>query len=172
MRGHIAAQLAVKLKHTLKLSDAMASDYDAVFLAPEHFTQVLRKAAQMDDAKATEFLDRPDPFGLFRGFAIEVFVVGLRVGAGGMDDAVPVVRRSIERVKLQRNISAIDNIMIGAGRDDHRETGPNRGMHTVENRLARAFLHTEELIEFMDFHSDLLLGVQRHDDELAVLSCI
>jgi hypothetical protein len=29
-----------------------------------------------------------------------MFVVGLRVGAGMMDDAVPMIRRRIERIKL------------------------------------------------------------------------
>jgi len=113
-----------------------------------------------------------ESYGLFGGFAIEVFVISLGVGAGGMDNAIPVVRRSIECVKLQRNISGIDNIVIGAGRDDHRETGVDRSARTVENRLARAFLHPEELVEFVDFHSDFLLGLERHDDELAVLSRI
>jgi len=111
-------------------------------------------------------------YALFRGFAVEVLVVGFGVGAGGMNNAVTVVGRSIERVKLQRNISGIDDIVIGPGRDDYRETGSDRGADPVENRFARAFFHPEELVELVDFHSDFLLGVERHDDELAVLSRI
>ena len=51
-------------------------------------------------------LPRPDPFrgvadSLFRRFAVEVFVVGLRVGAGMVDDAVPMIRGRINRIELQ-----------------------------------------------------------------------
>ena len=112
------------------------------------------------------------PYGLFRGFAVEVLVVSFGVGVGGMNNAVTVIGRSIERVKFQRNISGIDDIVISPCWDDHRETGPDRGARTIENRLPRAFLHPEELVELVDFHSDFLLGVERHDDELAVLSRI
>jgi hypothetical protein len=41
---------------------------------------------------------------LFRRFAVEVLVVGLRVIAGMVDDAVPMIRRRIERIELQWNI--------------------------------------------------------------------
>ena len=34
-------------------------------------------------------------YALFRSSAIEMFVVHLRVCAGGMDDAIPVVRRRL-----------------------------------------------------------------------------
>ena len=40
---------------------------------------------------------------LFRRFAVEVLVVGLRVLAGMVDDAVPMIRRRIERIELQWN---------------------------------------------------------------------
>jgi hypothetical protein len=41
-----------------------------------------------------------------------VFVVGLRVGAGMVDDAVPMIRRCIERIQLQWNIAGIDNVVM------------------------------------------------------------
>ena len=40
---------------------------------------------------------------LFRRFAVEVFVVGLCVGAGMVDDAVPMIRRRIERMMRMLN---------------------------------------------------------------------
>ena len=40
---------------------------------------------------------------LFRRFAVKVFVVGLRVGAGMVDDAVPMIRRRIERMMRMLN---------------------------------------------------------------------
>ena len=44
---------------------------------------------------------------LFRRFTIEVFIVGLRIRAGMVNDAVPMIRRRIERVKLQWNTALI-----------------------------------------------------------------
>ena len=38
---------------------------------------------------------------LFRRFAIKVLVVGLRVVAGMVDNAVPMIRGRIERIELQ-----------------------------------------------------------------------
>jgi len=45
---------------------------------------------------------------LFRRFAVEVLVVGLRIVAGMVDDAVPMIRRRIERIELQWNTAGID----------------------------------------------------------------
>jgi len=60
---------------------------------------------------------------LFRRFAVEVFVVGLSVGAGGVGDAVPMILRRIERIELQRNTAGIDDVVIHSRRDDYREAG-------------------------------------------------
>jgi len=43
---------------------------------------------------------------LFRRFAVEVFVVGLRIGAGMVDDAVAMIRRRIERMMRMLNCSS------------------------------------------------------------------
>ena len=40
---------------------------------------------------------------LFRRFAIEAFVVGFRIGAGMVDNAVPMIRRRIERMMRMLN---------------------------------------------------------------------
>jgi hypothetical protein len=79
--------------------------------------------------------DQPGIDSLFRRFAVEVFIVGLRVGASMVDDAVPMIRRCIERIKLQWNIAGIDDVVIGAGRDDDREARSDRRPNAVENRL-------------------------------------
>ena len=42
---------------------------------------------------------------LFRRFAVEVFVVGLGLGPGMVDDAVPVIRRRIKRVEFQGSVA-------------------------------------------------------------------
>jgi len=111
---------------------------------------------------------RPADF-LFRRFAVEVLVVGLRVGARMVDNPVSMVRRSIERVELKRNAAGIDDVVIRPGRNEHRETRPNRRANTIENRLPGPLLDPEELIELVDFCPDLFLGLECHDDELAVL---
>ena len=37
---------------------------------------------------------------LFRGFAVEVFFVGFRLGTGMVDDAVAMIGRRVERIEL------------------------------------------------------------------------
>src|ERR1035437_4955673 len=106
---------------------------------------------------------------LFRRFAVEVFVVGFRVGAGMVDDAVPMIRRRIERIELQWNTAAIDDVVRRPGRDDDREARSNRRPNAIENRLTGPLLHAKKLVELVDFRPDLFLGLQRHHDELAVL---
>ncbi|MDP1638721.1 MAG: hypothetical protein Q8K74_00780 [Candidatus Nitrotoga sp.] len=105
---------------------------------------------------------------LFRRFAIEAFVVGFRIGAGMVDDAVAMVRRHIERIELQRDAAGIDDVVIRSRRNDYRKAGGNRRTNAIENCLAGSLLHAEELVEFVDFRPDLFLGLKRHDDELAV----
>jgi hypothetical protein len=56
---------------------------------------------------------------LFRRFAVEVLVVGLRIVAGMVDDSVAMIRRSIERVEFQRNTTGIDDVVICPSRDDY-----------------------------------------------------
>ena len=52
-------------------------------------------------------LDTSRVDSLFRRFAVEVFVVGLRVGAGMVDDAVAMIRRRIERIELQGTLPVL-----------------------------------------------------------------
>ena len=53
---------------------------------------------------------------LFRRLAVEVFIIGFRVVTGMVDDAVPMIRRRIERVELQWNIALI---LLSFGRICH-----------------------------------------------------
>ena len=91
--------------------------------------------------------------------AIEVFGVGLRVGAGVVDDAVSMIRRRIERVELQWKIAGVDDVVIRPGRHDDREARANGRSNAVENRLTGSLLHAKELVERVDFRSDLFLGL-------------
>jgi hypothetical protein len=106
---------------------------------------------------------------LFRRFAVIVFVVLLRFGAGMVDNAVPVIRRRIKCIELQWSAAGIDDVVIRPSRYEHGETRADHRANAIENGLARPFLHAKELIELVHFHPDLFLGLQRHDNELAVL---
>ena len=86
-----------------------------------------------------------------------------------MDNAVPVIRRRIERVELQGNAAHVDNVVLRPGRDKHRETGCDRRVNAIKHGLARPFLHPKELIELVNFHPDFFAGFQRHDHELRVV---
>ena len=88
---------------------------------------------------------------LFRRFAVEVFVVGLRVSAGVVDNTVSMIRRRIKRVELQGNTAGIDDVVIRSRRDDYREAGPDHRANTIENRLSGPLLHAKELVELVDF---------------------
>ena len=96
---------------------------------------------------------------LFRRFAIEVLVVGLRVVAGMVDDAVPMIRGCIERIELQWNTAGIDDVVIRPSRDDYREARSDRRPNAIENRLTGTLLHAKELVELVDFRPDLFLGL-------------
>ena len=60
---------------------------------------------------------------LFRRFAVEVFVVGLCVFRGMVNDAISMIRRRVNRIQLQRNTAGIDDVVIGPSWDDYREPG-------------------------------------------------
>ena len=96
---------------------------------------------------------------LFRRFAVEVFVVGLRVGAGMVDDAVPMIRRRIKRVELQGNTAGIDDVVMRSRRYDDRKAGLDCRPNAIENCLTASFLNAKELVEFVHFRTDLFLGL-------------
>ena len=95
---------------------------------------------------------------LFRRFAVEVLVVGPRLGAGMVDNAIPMIWRRIERIELQWNTAGIDDVVIRPSRNDYREARPDRRPNAIENRLTGTLLHAKELIEFVDFHPISSLG--------------
>ena len=66
------------------------------------------------------------------------------------------------------NTTSIDDIVIRPSRDEHGETRADHRVNAIENGLARSFLYAKELIELVNFHPDLLLGLQCHDNELTV----
>src|ERR1035441_5556767 len=88
---------------------------------------------------------------LFSCFAVEVLVVGFRIGTGMVYDAVPMIRRRIKRIKLQWDISGIDDVMIPPSRDYYCEASADRRPNAIENRLTDPLLHAKELVGLVDF---------------------
>ena len=72
---------------------------------------------------------------LFRRLTVEMLVVLLGIRTRAMNDAVTVVWRSIERVKLQWGRTRIDDVVLGASRNEHSEAGADRTADAVENSL-------------------------------------
>jgi len=60
-----------------------------------------------------------------------VLVVRVRLGAGMVDDAVPMIRRRIEGVELQRNSAGINDVVIRPCRDDYRKAGADRRPNAI-----------------------------------------
>ena len=96
---------------------------------------------------------------LFRRFAVEVLVVGLRFGAGMVDNTVPMIRGRINCIELQWNTAGIDDVVIRPGWDDYREARSDRRPNAIENRLTGTLLHAKELVELVDFRPDFFLGL-------------
>ena len=89
-----------------------------------------------------------------------------------VDNVVPMIQRCIKRIELEWNTGSIDDVVIRPSRHEHSKAGTDLCAHTIENGLACPFLDAKELIELVDLHPDLLLGLQRHDYELTVLGRI
>ena len=96
---------------------------------------------------------------LFSRFAVEVLVVGLRIFASMVDDAVPLIRRRIECIEFQWSTAGIDDVVLRPGRDDYREASAERRPDAIKNRLTGPLLNAKELIELVDFRTDLFLGL-------------
>ena len=60
-----------------------------------------------------------------------------------VDNAVPMIRRRIERIELQWNTAGIDDVVIRPGRDDYREARADRRPNAIENRLT-CLLYTSD----------------------------
>lgn len=60
------------------------------------------------------------------------------------------------------------DVVIRARRHDDGEARADRRPNAIENRLTGPFLHAKELVKRVDFRPNLLSGLKRHDDELAV----
>src|SRR5450759_2159024 len=60
---------------------------------------------------------------LFCRFAVEMFLVSQRVGAGQVDHAVAMIRRRVQRIKLHGHGAGVDDVVRRPGR---RPASPER----------------------------------------------
>ena len=95
---------------------------------------------------------------LLRRFAVEVLVIDLRLVASMVDDAIPMIRRRIERVQLHGYSPGIDDVVICSSRDEYREARPDCRPNAIENGFTGTLLHAKELVELVDFRPDVFLG--------------
>src|SRR5450759_345017 len=89
-----------------------------------------------------------------------------------VDNTITMIWWGIERIEFHWSIAGIDDVVVRSSGDEHSEACADFRVNTIQNGLARAFLHAKELIELVHFHPDLFLGFQCHDYELTVLRCI
>jgi hypothetical protein len=85
-------------------------------------------------------------------------MVALRVDASMVHDAVPMIRRRIERIELQWNTAGVDDVVIRPSRDEYGEARLNRRPNAVEYRLTGPRFDAKELIELVDFGPDRFRG--------------
>ena len=85
-----------------------------------------------------------------------------------MNNAIAMVRRRVERIELQLDITSVDNVVIGSSWNDNGEARTNLSANAIQDCLTGTFLDAEKLIELMHFHAELFCGVQRHENKLAV----
>ena len=75
-----------------------------------------------------------------------MLVVGLRIGTGMVYDAVPMIRRRIERIELQWDIAGIDDVVIHPSRDYYCEASADRRPNAIENRLTGPLLQQDSAL--------------------------
>ena len=76
-----------------------------------------------------------------------------------MDDAIPVIRRRIERIELHWTAAGIDDVVIRPSGDEDGKARLDGRPNAVENRLTGTLLHAKELVELVDFRPNLFLGL-------------
>ncbi len=75
----------------------------------------------------------------------------------------------VDRVKLEINTAGVNDVMIGARRDDHSETIFGFGFLAIDDKFGLALVDAEELIMvWVNFSADFFTGEKRHDNELAI----
>jgi hypothetical protein len=60
-----------------------------------------------------------------------------------VDDAVPMIRRRIERIELQWNTAGIDDVVLRPRRNDDSEARSDRRPNAIENCLTGPFFHAK-----------------------------
>src|SRR5690606_29775372 len=103
--------------------------------------------------------------------AVEMLVRGLRLLLGAVHRAFLVLGRPVERVELERLFARVDDVVTGAGRDQRRPVALDAGAVAIDDDLALAFLHPDELVDLLvHLLADLTSRRERHQHELQVLA--
>ena len=97
-------------------------------------------------------------------------MVGGRVGAGLVNGAVHMFRRAIDGIQAQRLLAGADHIVACALGHDDPIIRLDLVADTIDPDFAFAALDAEELVPVVvDFLSDFIAGLDRHEDKLEVM---
>src|SRR3989344_2755317 len=103
-------------------------------------------------------------------FLLKMLVVSFGLRFCLVDDAVAVVGRRVERVEFHRVCCrSVDDIVVGAARDNHYRAVREHVLLAVEHRLALPLFHPNKLVELVHLRAAILSGQQRHNHQLEVL---
>ena len=97
-----------------------------------------------------------------------VFLVSHRFCLCLVDAPIDMIRRSIDRVQLERQLAGIDNIVFGAGAYEERRAVGEVIFGAIDDSFARPGLKAEELVDVIDLDADILARQKGHKDDLAV----
>jgi len=107
--------------------------------------------------------------GLARHATIELIFDFIRLG--GLDRVHEVSRRRVQGVKLHGGAARIDDVVIGAGRNNDGPIGREEmfGFAIVDDGFGFTLFKSDELVQPVHFVPDLLAGFKAHEDELGVM---
>ena len=87
--------------------------------------------------------------------------------------SIAVFWRSVKSIESQSIAARIDNIVARPRRNEDRVTAVDFGRFAVDPYFSLPFFDSEKLIGArVHFLADLFTGLQGHEDELNILSCI
>lgn len=107
---------------------------------------------------------------LLRRLAVKMLMVPGRIGAGLVDSPVQMFRRAIDCIEAQRFLAGADHIVARALGYDDPVICLDLVADAIDPDFAFATLNAEELVPVVvDFLSDFLARLDRHEDKLEVI---
>ncbi|MCK0103865.1 MULTISPECIES: hypothetical protein [Pseudohalocynthiibacter] len=110
---------------------------------------------------------------LLRGPPIKMFTGCIGFSFGPVDCAFDTLRWPVDRIKTQRFLSGIDDIVLGVCWNDDTVIGLYLIGHIVDPDFAASRFKTKELIAIVvNFFADFFARLERHEHQLDVFASI